>query len=115
MEGFWTAYFAVIAAAVGVAVGVNTRPARFRAQATITADPDDTRFCRDCRWAAAPPAGLLGRPDFVQAKCMHPQAARNSGGEFLTTGQYRPDSQYACAVMRVATCGKTGTFWERKA
>jgi hypothetical protein len=80
-----------------------------------TASPT-LRFCRDCRWASAPPGGFFGTArDFSQAKCMHPSSVRSSG-DFLATGRYSPDNAHYCSVVRQHSgpdnCGETGMHWE---
>jgi len=119
MNTFLIVYVGAIAIAIGWWTGICTRPARAKRHATIPADAAKHQFCRDCRWAAPEPSGLLNSPDFASAKCMHPTAARNQG-TVLVTGQYAPGNQHYCSTMRESTfsptncCGPDGAHWERR-
>lgn len=79
-----------------------------------TANPEGTKFCRDCRWASQPSNPFEPR-DFAQAKCMHSTSVKMRG-EFLASGQYDPDRMHYCAVMRTSntadSCGDAGQYWE---
>jgi hypothetical protein len=108
-------YMGVIYVIGGVLVYViGSREKRHERRVTIIVPDDDTnKFCRDCRWVA-PRYPTFGRRNFSSAKCMHPTSVK-SQGTFLATGQYEPDNQYYCTVMRESRdeqcCGEAGIHW----
>ena len=108
---------AIYALGIGWFAAFASRNWRHKRHATINAPADSaTKFCRDCRWAFAPPTGFFGRTiNFAQAKCMHPTSLR-SAGEFLVSGIYSPDNAHYCSSVREhggrEQCGRQAIHWQ---